>query len=117
MATTISHLRSRTDSSSTAIQLPPNAPVKKKAPMTSWTRSKESTPRIFKPNHLGLETRDLKPGFRTMMKGDVEPETGIAADESEHREGRYGRGQRTPRNLGNGADGRILRVYKIDYLD
>ncbi|MCJ1386538.1 hypothetical protein MMC17_009664 [Xylographa soralifera] len=90
IATTLTYIRNNSKSSFSAAHSRANALPKKKVPLTSWTRFKESAPKIFKPNYLGLETRDLKPGFRTLMEEDLELGAGATAEELEYREQTFG---------------------------
>ncbi|MCJ1438954.1 hypothetical protein MMC27_008344, partial [Xylographa pallens] len=85
IATTLTYIRSNSKSSFSDSHSRANALPKKKAPLTSWTRFKGFAPKISKPNYLGLETRDLKPGFRTLMEEDLELGAGDTAKELEHR--------------------------------
>ncbi|MCJ1410693.1 hypothetical protein MMC19_004779 [Ptychographa xylographoides] len=86
IATTYSQIRSKSKFSRSSSNTPATASPNKKGPLTSWTRFRESAPKMFKPNYVGLETRDLKPGFATLMKEDLEPTTETGTDEPESRQ-------------------------------
>ncbi|MCJ1225134.1 hypothetical protein MMC12_001783 [Toensbergia leucococca] len=90
ISTLLTRMRSKSKSSSSDPQSHANRSSKKKAPLSSWARFGESIPQIFKPNHLGLETRDLKPGIRTLIEEDLHLETTNSADELEYREKELG---------------------------
>ncbi|MCJ1323166.1 hypothetical protein MMC15_008520, partial [Xylographa vitiligo] len=83
VTTALTNIRSNSKSSSPSAHSCANASPKKKVPPTSWKRFKESAPKLFKPNYLGLKTQDLKPGFRTMMEEDLELGTDVTRDELE----------------------------------
>ena len=88
--TYIRNNRSNSESSFLATRSQPKSSPKKKAPLTSWTRFKESKPKIFTPNWVGLETQNLKPGFRTLVKEELELETKATMEELEYEGKRFG---------------------------
>ena len=76
--------------------------------MNSWARFKEAAPEILNPNHVGLETRNLKRGIRTMIEEDMPIEITDSAEELEYRGKDYG-----DLEYKLEKDGEILKIWEM----